>query len=76
MNEIMQELIVILNKAFPAVNTDHVTMNSDLKTDLAIDSFKMILLAISIEDRFKIKLDKNFKPKSVEDVCKYIQSKQ
>jgi acyl carrier protein len=75
MKEIMQELIVILNKVLPAVNTDNATIKSDLRTDLAIDSFSMILLAISIEDHFHIKLEKDFKPKSVEDVCVYIQGK-
>lgn len=76
MDEIMQELIALLNKVLPAVNTDNVTMKSDLRTDLAIDSFNMILLAVSIEDHFHIKLEKNFAPKSVEDVCMYIQNKR
>jgi acyl carrier protein len=76
MDELLQELKALLNKTLPAVNTDNVTMKSDLRTDLAIDSFNMILLAISIENHFNIKLDETFVPKSVEDVCEYIQRKQ
>ena len=72
MKEIMQQLIEIINKALPAVNTEKVTMDSDLRTDLAIDSFNMILLAITIEEHFNIKLDEHFTPKSVRDVCEYI----
>ena len=75
MNDILQELTAVLNKALPAVNTDNVSMNSDLRTDLAIDSFQLIMLAISIEDHFNILLDENFSPSSVKDVCEYIQHK-
>ena len=73
MNEILLELTALLNRVLPSVNTDNVTMNSDLRTDLEIDSFNMILLAVSIEDQFKIRLDETFVPKSVGDVCGYIQ---
>lgn len=75
MDKIFQELIILVNKALPGVKTDNITMDSDLATDLAIDSFHMILFAISIEDHFHIKMDESFAPKSVEDVCRYIQDK-
>lgn len=76
MDEILKELKVMLNKVLPAVNTDNVTMESDLRTDLEIDSFNMILLAVSIEDQFGIELDDTFVPKSVGDVCAYIQHRR
>lgn len=76
MDEILQELTALLNKVLPAVNTDNVTMKSDLRIDLGIDSFNMILLAISIEEHFNIKLDETFVPKNVEDVCVYIQHRR
>ena len=75
MNELLNELIVLLNKVFPSINTETVSMKSDLRTDLAIDSFHMMLLAISIEDHFGIKLDESFAPKNVEDVCRYLQER-
>ena len=75
MNDILQELKTLLNTALPSVNTDNISINSDLRTDLAIDSFQLIMLAISIEDHFNILLDENFSPSSVKDVCEYIQQK-
>ena len=71
MEELFQELKTVLNTVLPSVNTDNVTMNSDLRTDLEINSINMILLAISIEDHFGIQIDENFSPKTVGDVCAY-----
>ena len=75
MNDTLQELKTLLSTALPSVNTDNISMNSDLRTDLAIDSFQLIMLAISIEDHFNILLDEDFSPSSVKDVCEYIQQK-
>ncbi len=75
MDKILQELIDILNASFPETDTSNVTPESDLRTDLAISSFDMILLAVSIEDRFHIQLEEDFLPTTVADVCRYVQNK-
>lgn len=76
MDEILQELTALINRVLPAVQTDNVSMESDIRTDLAIDSFSMILLAISIEEQFGIQLDEGFVPRTAGDVCKYILEKK
>ena len=75
MNDILNELKALINKVLPSVNTDNVSLSSDLRTDLGIDSFQLILLSISLEEQFSISLDETFVPKSVEDVCTYIRAK-
>ena len=75
MNDILNELKALINKVLPSVNTDNVSLSSDLRTDLGIDSFQLILLSISLEEQFGISLDETFVPKSVEDVCTYIRAK-
>ena len=72
MKETLSELIKLINKILPTIKTDNVTMDSDLRTDLGIDSFHLITLAISLEDHFDIRLDESFSPKTVGDVCEYI----
>ena len=74
MKDLLEELIKLIKETLPAVETEGVCLESDLKTDLSISSFDMILLAIAIEDRFHIQIEEDFKPQSVADVCNYIES--
>lgn len=75
MEEILKELIELINRVMPETDTSNVTMKSNLRTDLSITSFNFILLSITIEDEFKIQIEEDFEPKTVEDVCAYIMKK-
>ncbi|MBE6015681.1 MAG: hypothetical protein E7241_10030 [Lachnospiraceae bacterium] len=72
MKETLEELIKLINETLPNTEMENVSLNSDLKADLSISSFDMILLAIAIEDRFHLQIEEDFQPKTVADVCEYI----
>lgn len=73
--EIFQDLKGLIKSIMPSDKIDKSTMDSDLRNDLEIDSFRLIHLAILIEEHFKIQLDEGFTPKKVRDVCQYISGK-
>ena len=72
MEKIFLELKAMMGEVMPEINLDGAGMDSELRTDLGIESFKMILLAVSIEEHFGIQLDESFTPKKISDVCQYI----
>ena len=75
MKETLEELIKLINETLPNTEMENVSLDSDLKADLSISSFDMILLAIAIEDHFHLQIEEDFQPKTVADVCEYITRK-
>ena len=50
-------------------------MDSVLATDLGVDSLNMMLLAITVEDEFKIRFNSDAKLETVKDIVDYVEAK-
>ena len=51
-----------------------ITMDSVLATDLGVDSLNMMLLAITVEDEFKIRFSSDAKLETVKDIVDYVEA--
>lgn len=72
-----REILDILKELFPTVlphvDMSAVTLESDLFTDLGMDSLSLLLTSLAIENRFNIRITPNTKFTKVGDVVDYIQ---
>ena len=73
--EIMEGLKDVLHIVRPKLNTDNVTLDSILVSELGIDSLSMMLIALASEEKFKLTFDNKTPFVTVGDVCAYIESK-
>lgn len=71
---IFDKLVEIFTQVMPATDPKKITMDSVLTTDLGVDSLNMMLLAITVEDEFKIRFDNNAKLETVKDIVAYVES--
>lgn len=73
----LKEILVAQNSRFSTI-VDKVTDESNLRTDIGLDSIQMLYLVIVIEERFRIEFDNiglgDFK--TFGDIVNYIESKQ
>lgn len=73
MDATLEKLKKILKNSMPDMDMAEVTRESNLLNDLGLDSLNMMLLAIVVEDEFKIRFDTGFQPETVGDLCKFIE---
>lgn len=64
----------IFTSVMPQMDASKVTMDSVLTSDLGVDSLNMLLLSISVEERFGIKFDMNAKLDTVRDIVEYVDA--
>ncbi|MBQ7972217.1 MAG: acyl carrier protein [Lachnospiraceae bacterium] len=72
---IFEKLKTILGRVKPNVDLSTVTMDSRLIADLGIDSLSMMLLAISVEDEFKIEFGDDTNFVTVKEICDFVAEK-
>lgn len=73
MDETLEKLKQILKRSMPDTDVSQVTRDSKLLQDLGLDSLNMMLLAIVVEDEFKIHFSTGFQPETVGELCKFIE---
>ena len=71
---IQDELKKLIKEVMPDVNTDEVTADSQLVEDLHFDSLAVMMLAMNIEDAYKITFDGPMNFKTVGDVIAYVEN--
>ena len=67
-----ERLLEILNQVVPNVDSSKITETSDLTADLGLNSLTIMLLAMSIEDKFGFEFDETAAFEKVSDVLRYI----
>ena len=72
---ILQGLKEIFATINPKQNLEQVTMDSSLAEDLGLDSLTLLLLSMSIETRFDIRIEQGVQFDRVADVVKYIAAR-
>lgn len=72
---VYDKLLEILKEVKPNTDVSKITMESNLSTDLRIDSLSMMLLAINIEEAYNIRFDGNPDFKTVADICQFVEDK-
>lgn len=70
--EILAGLKEIISIVKPKLDLQNVTMKSQLVSELGIDSLSMLLVALAVEEKFKIKFDSASNFNTVEEVCDFI----
>lgn len=70
--EIFAVLKEIISLVKPKLNLENVTMQSQLVSELSIDSLSMLLIALAVEEKFKIKFEPSSNFNTVGEVCDYI----
>lgn len=73
--EVLQGLKEVLLVLKPKTDLSGVAPDTNLVTDLGIDSLSLMLLSLAIEDKFKINFDSAVSFKTVGEVIDYIISK-
>lgn len=71
---VYDKVIEILKEVKPNTDFDKVSADSDIFTDLRIDSFTIILLAICIEDEFKIRFEGELAFRTLNELCDHIET--
>ena len=72
MENTLEKLKALLQNSMPDTDTEQITRDSDLLSDLGLDSLNLMLLAIVAEDEFSIRFETGFHPETVGDLCDYI----
>ena len=70
----LDELKKLIKEVMPDVNVDEVTADSQLVEDLHFDSLAVMMLAMNIEDAYKITFDGPMNFKTVGDVIAYVEN--
>lgn len=70
---IYDQLLDIFKRVMPQMDVAKVSMESKLATDLGVDSLNLMLLAITVEDEFKMRFDADAKFDTVSDIVKYVE---
>lgn len=66
------KLVEIFQRVMPQTDASKITPESSLTSDLGIDSLNMMLLAITVEDEFKIRFSSDAKLEKVADIVAYV----
>ena len=67
---VFEKLKEIFGRVMPQCDPATIKMDSVLATDLGVDSLNMMLLAITVEDEFKIRFNSDAKLETVNEVNK------
>ena len=71
---VFEKLKEIFGRVMPQFDQATITMDSVLATDLGVDSLNMMLLAITVEDEFKIRFSSDAKLETVKDIVDYVEA--
>lgn len=74
MNDYKSKLTELFHNILPEVDASQINEETRLLQDLGIDSINIMLLAIVIEDEFKIHFEPGFMPSTVGDIYEYIET--
>ena len=72
----LDKLLDMMREIMPDTDVSGVTADTELMADLGLDSLNLMLLAISVEDRFGIMLGTDYNPGTVGELCAYIEKQQ
>lgn len=72
--EVLAGLKDIISVVKPKLNLDNVTMDSQLVSELGIDSLSMLLVALAIEEKFQIKFEPTSTFNTAGEVCDYVMA--
>lgn len=70
---VYDKIIEILKEIKPNIDYTKVSEDADIFTDLRIDSFTIILLAVSIEDAFGIRFEGELPFRTLKELCEHIE---
>lgn len=68
-------LVKIIQRILPEIDTSSVTMDTRLKEDLGFDSLSMMMMAMELEDSYGFKFKEFVKFDTVGEVCAYLDSR-
>ena len=71
---VFEKLKDIFARVMPQCDPSTIKMDSVLTTDLGVDSLNMMLLAITVEDEFKIRFSSDAKLETVKDIVDYVEA--
>ena len=71
---VFEKLKEIFGRVMPLCYPATIKMDSVLATDLGVDSLNMMLLAITVEDEFKIRFNSDAKLETVKDIVDYVEA--
>ena len=71
---VFEKLKEIFGRVMPRCDPATIKMDSVLATDLGVDSLNMMLLAITVEDEFKIRFNSDAKLETVKDIVDYVEA--
>lgn len=72
---IFEQLKEIISDTIPEIDLNSVTADSDLKSDLGINSIDMMMIGLVIEEKFNLVFDESMNFNTVNDICEYIEKK-
>ncbi|MGN0663232.1 MAG: acyl carrier protein [Faecalibacterium sp.] len=52
-----EQLKTVFTQVMPQTDVSHITLESSITGDLGVDSLHMVLLAIALEDAFKVRFE-------------------
>lgn len=70
--EILEGLKEVLHMAKPKLVLDNVTLDSNLTTDVGVDSLTMLMMVLGIETKFEMRFDTQEPFTTVGQVVDYI----
>ena len=71
---VFEKLKEIFGRVMPQCDPATIKMDSVLATELGVDSLNMMLLAITVEDEFKIRFNSDAKLETVKDIVDYVEA--
>lgn len=72
----LERLKKVFVKIMPQTDISDVTAKTSITEDLGVDSLRMVMLAIALEDEFKVRLDPSDRFRTVGDIIAFIDSYQ
>ena len=73
--EILEQMKRELEKILPELAVEEITMESRLSEDLGLNSLRLMLLALVMEEDFGIRFDADVSFTTVDDACAYVHEK-
>lgn len=70
---IMDKLKEILHKVAPDFDITKVSEETNLRSDLGMDSLAMMMVSLELEDAFSFRFDEPVDFKTIGDVIKYLK---
>ena len=69
-----ERLKKIFVKIMPQTDVSNITLETSIKNDLGVDSLHMVMIAIALEEEFKIQLNLSERFMTVGDVIAFIDN--